>query len=1124
MINIIRTDSLRSDLIIEKIRKNVIDNNKSKHLIIVPDRITLSYKIKILDYISQMQEDGIKVLGCNFKITSFINLAKEINESLEKVDRRKILDSQSELMLMRKIIEDNKKSLKYYKNSTNQSGFAQYALDAVKTLRNNHIEIDQNKLLNEGKDIKLMQKAHDIFLMYKKYVEEMQQNTNYVDGVSLEESLVLNYKNSEFSNYHVYIFDILSFTKMEYEIIEEIAKNSVSLNIQILDSQKENKNIYPIDVLERLKSIKDAKVVVENIKETDLNNEFRFILDHLYAFDGKGNDFSKTDRIKLVETSTKKEEVRFIASEINKLIKTKNIRYKDIACVCSNPLEYDYVIRNVFKKFEIPYFSDKKEELSTQLITKLLMTGLCAVKGGYRQADVFDFVKNCYCLLSKNKIWDFENYCLMEGTDYKTAFSTKFEKYSENDDYKFLESNAEEIRKKIMDLLSCLDIHSLNKKVVVQDYIDSINNFLEKIDVENIVKSQNEKEKSQVQINTNNQVVKKINEILSHMQNMMADYEMTLTSFYKMLESTILTIKISNIPAYIDCVYIGDTSKSRYEDKKYIFVMGADSESFPKELVESGFITRKDREYWEGIWNKNKDNEEITISPTIKRLNKDEQLLSLMILVKPSECLYLSYVKRIDNQVSYAFRFLTANMKIPVTKSYSNLDIKGYLPSSEWDVEDFAAFIGSNKNYLDSYYELKSLISSGKLRKESIKKILEYLEGNIENIKFDKLYNLNDNIPDDLIYKREKISPTTLEAFCKCPLYYYLNKVLNLEKRKIHSIRTVDSGNVFHRVMELYFSKDNYDSLIDDENFENAIEELLIQAIKDNKEAIYLLNEDFKRDYLGLKQELITTIKTLVQRMRDSKFKPYLLEKSFGKDDSDWKGLELQYDDRKFVINGEIDRIDTYQNGDVLDAIILDYKSKKNIDFDESNISTGDRLQLVLYMMAVKENLDCNIRGLFYLLKGNITVNKKDKDKRLKYKGFISLDNKNNYDDETISNYFEYTNNYKSETSNSELFPIQVKKRKLSLSDKKSTLIENGEGIEDLSNYVKEFVINIVKLMDKGYVKVSPLSMGEIKEDELPKNCNYCEFQEICHIKNQTENIRYVSNRTIIKKNKEEAE
>ena len=112
MINIIRTDSLRSDLIIEKIRKNVIDNNKSKHLIIVPDRITLSYKIKILDYISQMQEEGIKVLGCNFKITSFINLAKEINESLEKVDRRKILDSQSELMLMRKIIEDNKKSLK----------------------------------------------------------------------------------------------------------------------------------------------------------------------------------------------------------------------------------------------------------------------------------------------------------------------------------------------------------------------------------------------------------------------------------------------------------------------------------------------------------------------------------------------------------------------------------------------------------------------------------------------------------------------------------------------------------------------------------------------------------------------------------------------------------------------------------------------------------------------------------------------------------------------------------------------------------------------------------------------------------------------------------------------------
>lgn len=66
------------------------------------------------------------------------------------------------------------------------------------------------------------------------------------------------------------------------------------------------------------------------------------------------------DNIHLFLAKNPYSEIENVAKEIVKLIRNKNMRYKDISIITKNISDYSSLVRVIFSKYEIPVFIDEK--------------------------------------------------------------------------------------------------------------------------------------------------------------------------------------------------------------------------------------------------------------------------------------------------------------------------------------------------------------------------------------------------------------------------------------------------------------------------------------------------------------------------------------------------------------------------------------------------------------------------------------------------------------------------------------------------------------------------------------------------------------------------------------------
>ena len=130
MIELILTNTLDSAPILEKLKNS--RSQAKKHLLFVPDRFSLSYQKAVLEYLNIKGTFDIEV-------TSFPRLANQLLKG-----KSRLLDKQSEIMLLRKVIEDNKKDLKRFANFGKNADFANDIYAAISQIRNSNVSVAIN--------------------------------------------------------------------------------------------------------------------------------------------------------------------------------------------------------------------------------------------------------------------------------------------------------------------------------------------------------------------------------------------------------------------------------------------------------------------------------------------------------------------------------------------------------------------------------------------------------------------------------------------------------------------------------------------------------------------------------------------------------------------------------------------------------------------------------------------------------------------------------------------------------------------------------------------------------------------------------------------------------------------
>lgn len=1066
MINIILTPILTSKPILKKIKENF--DGKSRHLLIVPDRFTLSYEKSAIDFIGNndesTQKEVLDYLGIRGSFELEVSSFSKLADRFLKRKALRLLDKQSEIMLLRKVIEENKDSLVCFGRAIKQASFAEEMYAAISQIRNSGVTVEQLQALDGKLDSKTQMKTRDIALLYSRYVQALQQG--YVDGTSKLQAFANGIEDSELADYHIYLTDFTSLTRVEKDIVQAMMKTAMSFDACLLSSVYDNSFIYPQSMQDDFVAMAQRVGQIVNIERYDpcLGGDMGALQRGLFSCE-KPTAPSRSGQVKLYVAGDVEQEIKHVARQINSLIRSGEARYKDIAIVCPDFEGYGDEIYKIFQDYGVSYYCDVKTPLITQALPKTLYAAIKAKLSGYGQREVLAYAKSPLTGLDYEEVCIFENYCLEKGVEYG-KFLDKWEIECVEDE------RAERVRAYLMDSLSKLDI---DVKTVAEASV-SVNAFLIACDLEKKNQALAQKQSQEglsVESAVTAQCYDKVKKILDQAVGIMGDTAMDMDKFLSVLFSAIAGAEVSTTPLYVDSVFVGDMTSSRYEDVKYMFVLGANENCFPSQSAGNGIVAERESTAWAKSG--------VVVEPDVKARNRMQKLNILTTLLKAEKRLTISYA-------------LKDSLMQPCTCS-STLEYIGELCGVEilnvddWTnvkADDRLRLLSTDGNILQEFIEMVRLTKNnmwGRSDEELdlLDKVYtiackkhgrEYVDGLLTE---DRHTSSQIDV-EGVAWNKGSSSASQFECYFNCPFKHYANYVLKLRRREEAKLEVSDLGTYLHAIAEQYFTDPKCCEYTPDEQRE-IVYETYDKLCQENKKLAILTSQPTG---MSLKNKITSRawfmIQKLTQKMQYTKFRPYACEKKFGfGEEGDLPAVAIDNGNRVINIKGIIDRIDTYQDK----FFVIDYKSKSHIDFKPKNVLFGDRIQMLIYIMAVATQESFTPAGMFYVLMNDKYVNPKDDaEKRFRYVGYVDasedniadLDNRLTQDADVKSDLFDLKRT------------VSAKGSKLSGS------ILTSKEIEATCDYVKKLIAKAAKEIDEGYAEPKPLKDG----------CKYCDYKNMC--------------------------
>lgn len=1100
-----KSNTGKSKYVYESIKDNI--NNNINSILFVPSQSRANSEVRFMDTLGVSGIIGVNITT----ISEYISyLCKKINihfdeNYISKLDKKIILT---------KVITKNPSLFKVFKKVKSKQGFFDLLNIYMDIFRKE--DVDTNKINNISLNNKLLEnKIKEISRIYEKFNEEI--TDKYIDNVD-EVDLVLKniWKIKElFKNTFVYFDGYNNFTNIEYKFIELLLKLGVNITITLTTDISSLDDIY-LDNTDEIFEVpnKTYKKLLKIASKT--GNEK---VDSVFFFDNHSNSDSaityladnvfksnvkkftqKQDAVYLNVYANMYKEIENVASKINYYIRN-NKRFKDF-CIYTTDLEnYENIISRVFYEYNIPFYVDSKRSIENSKLTLYILNILdMGISSRYNFKNVINILKLGLNDILAEDISYLENYVYEFNIDRYSLlmpFSLNNTGYNE---IIYDISRLNDIREKINNIFYNF-IQKINECKYISEYVEIIYTHLKENNIfENFEKYLLDIEDAPYQIyksSLETQVWDKICECFDSIYKVYNNEKINLNEFLDILKMLVKDIYIKTIPSTLDKVILADINVSKIEKKDIVFFVGVTQGNFPK--LQEQDILFNDYEI-EKLRTLDFDFKETSISKeNMAKFNIYQAICNT------KEKLYISMPSTdILGNSTRKSNFITSVEKLLNVKLIGDIAISD---TSKMEVmyskeKSFEYMVNLLKEVLNDNLENKDInIDSKKI--EEIVALYNYLKNDekyeeiMEYVKDDN--NLSKEIVDDIYQNEFKSSVYKLEMFRKCPFSYYMKYVLNLSKRKVYEISTIDTGTFMHDVIEefsKYLLEKNimWHEIIDDDDvlkleykdiLENVISKTLDEDFKKQKESV---------KYGIYKRKLTNTLKKVVviiaKSFKQSEFVPFGYEIEF-KENGNFLPIDINLGNgKKMKLIGKIDRVDVLKTKEAIYTRIVDYKSsKKELLIDD--IKEGISLQLIAYLTAFMENEQKNETRkvipaactYFNLSSSLVNLKGYEKDEQIIKKEIIeSLRMRGIFlkDIEILEKM-----DTKIEDSSSKIIDISVGRY---LENSKKALDE--EDFFNLCNEVKEILKDIGNEMLQGIVKILP--------NKKAQHCKYCEFSNIC--------------------------
>lgn len=1088
----------KSEHIFKSIKKDLEDESVKKIILLVPEQYTLQAE---QDLINKMELSGmIKVQVQNFKSLARILRAKNGGKS------RKIIDEIGLYMLISRAADKNRKGLKVFKTSYNKRGFVEDMVSTIGQFKKSCIDAEllKSRIVELEEDSALRNKLEDILLIY----EHMQ---SHMDKAYLDENDILTQmrenieKTDYFEGAKIYIDGFSTFSAKEYEVLEPIILKSKETTLALTMSNNRWDRDYSVfgpvvDTFNRINRILDSERVksVEHIKKEKHENP-RSSLAHLekelFAYPtGKYED--SVEGIKINSYLNRNEEVENVAIRIVEMVMNKGARWKDILVVSNNTDMYQSIVKRVFSEYKIPYFLDETRDITSHNLIRYVLAILETVNKGFRYYDVFKAIKTNLTNLTEAESEALENYVLqfnIKGEGYFSEFSKGLEDYPGINGIreKFVE-NLPPIREFFKKKNSITDI---NKKVF--EHMMKMN-IKEKIDI--LVEEQEREGNLDISSETA-QMWNILIDVLDQMTEMLGNTEVKLEEYVKLLEAGLSNYKIGIVPPTMDQVTVGNLERTKSSDIDHLFVIGVNDGILPAAIEDRGVLLEEDKLTLKEMGFDMKLEHERKIQEENYRiysaLTRPRKSLNITFPLADEEGRALRQSTLID-RIKFIYPKIRVISDINLGESKSTDKITSKDPTIKYLVKNFRDYI-EGADIDESWFDVYKWYSRDGERESRVDDILgglfyvnqqEYVDEEISR----KLYSMP-----------MKSSISRIEKFANCPFAHFVNYGLRPKERKKGIIKMPDVGSLLHSSIEHYskeLKRRGHDwKTVDKSLSDSTVDEVIDKMIGDFQNGIFLSSNRYRYMVNKLRRVSKKAVWTAASHLRSGEFEPRSYELKFG--DGGIPPIVFQLPNgEELRLEGRIDRVDIYDDGEKSYVKVIDYKSGSK-DFSLLEAYCGLQIQLVVYLEAVLRNKDLLVKnemypaGAFFFKIRDPIVNgsdmgeeqiEKDIAKEMKMSGLVLKDvNVVKLMDKDIA-------------ASSDILPAGLKKD--GEFSARSSAFELEE-IKALMEHVNSLIKAMAEEMMKGKVKIEPCKVNGTT------SCAYCEFGSICRFDTDLEGNEY---------------
>ena len=906
-----------TDEVLSRIGQDV-KNRRGGRVLLVPELVSHDMERRLCEVAGDTASRYAEVL-------SFTRLARRVADNAG-VAAMECLDNGGRVVAMAAAARQLHSRLKAYAAVETKPEFLTELVNAVDEFKRCCITAPQLAAASRRTEGALAQKLEELSLLLEAYDALCQRGKR--DPRDLMNWVLDELEDSDFASERVFYIDgFPDFTRQHMAVLEHLIRNcpqvTVSLNCDQADSTAMAFEKAGQTAAQIIRLAKKAGVAVRITVVSRPDNALTPVRQSL--FQGKiSEEMPRDGRLKVYTADSIHQECQAAAQRIMELVHS-GCRYRDISVVCGDMTAYGPVIGLVFRRLGIPVYLSGKDDVLNKSAMTTVLSALEAALGGFEQKTVLRYLRSVLSPVDPNACDLVENYAIIWGIS-GNAWKQPFENHPDGLSGNWTPSAQrtiaaiENARQRAIEPVEKLQ-KAMRDATVLADQVTALYAFLEDIHFpQRLMKLADELDADGD--NRSCQILNQLWEILltalEQMYDVLGQTQWDAEAFQRLFTLLLSQYDVGTIPTVLDSVTVGPVSAMRCQRCKHLFVLGAAEGSLPGYSGSSGILTDQERDALRKL--------DIPLTGGAMEGIQAEFAEVYGVFCGASETVSVFCS---GAQPSYVFRRLAklaggeSPVDITILPTADPVDAAGVL--ARWNAAQEAKALGLEEDFtrLDGQrnYQL------GKVTREHI---------------------------SELYGQSLTLSASQVDRQAECRLSYFLKYGLRARERKEAVVDPAEYGTYVHSVLENTAADVMAQGGFHAVTLEDTL--AIAKSYSDRYAAEHFSQLTSQRaEYLFRRnmQELDLVVQELWEELSCAGYEPADFELHFGTDGK-MPAIQIPSGQMEAVLQGFVDRVDSYEVAGVKYFRVVDYKTGKK-EFDYCDVFNGVGLQMLLYLFALEQ-------------------------------------------------------------------------------------------------------------------------------------------------------------------------